>query len=428
MIKRSIYSFLFFVLVISLLISCSISEPTYDDEYNANTDFPYYFHSEGMNESRIAASDQGYYMLNGHLLYYMDKDDAEPVLLDNRPDNECLTSGNGENCNAYVSLFLWASPLLQYYQDYLYTIEYRHYDDMKEVSENDFKEGEYQLVRRDPDGNNRKVLRTFSNANISEASIHRGYLYYAVEDRDKNNELTYQMQRLSLKKLSKDPEVLYTGEEIEGSLASIIPYGSQIYFLEWPQEGYYHMKRYDLNDHSVSTLLDIREDGGYPDIKAIHNDRIYFGYAYLVLKGDTYEATDERSLKTYTAKLDGSDIREENIQTSEVLPEIYVDDDYAYVRPHWVELRILNSDVPDEMNVFQDGELVDVIDTSSLSSEHELYPGDDRYMFVYYMAEDEHVIQILDKRDIILGKAQFKTLIETPQMDQETIIEGFEES
>src|SRR5690606_14420552 len=149
-------------------------------------------------------SEQGYYLLNGDYLYFIDKLSATPVLLDNRPDHECLVAQDGDNCNAYVSLLNQESVLLQLYKDHLYTIEY-HFTTESKPSMNGFFTGYFELVKRDPDGSNRKVLTSLRHATITGAGIHRGYLYYSVVDYDKDNNQKYQIFRQSLHKLNKAP-------------------------------------------------------------------------------------------------------------------------------------------------------------------------------------------------------------------------------
>lgn len=424
MIKRLFFTLLILFLGLPLLSSCSNSEQQLVNEYIVDTDYPYMFHPESSN-ARITVNDKGYYLLNGHYIYFMDKQSNNPVLLDNRPDNECMkadksgwiqsTDLNDENCNAYVPLLSDISVLFQSYQGSLYTIEYKYSTEVNN-STNEFETGEYELVKRDADGSKRKVLRTFHNANIAEAGIHRDYLYYSVEDRDKENHLNYQILRLSLKKLSKEPEVMYTGKLEEGSISRMIPYGSQIYFLEWPGNDMFRVMRYDLNSSSATILWE-QKDGGYPNMEAIHKDQLYFWYYFYNNRAtENSDILDERGLKIYTSDLDGSNIRKTSIQSSPIISKIFMDDSYTYVRPVWFQLRGLSEElnIKDEMKIYKDDDLIHTVDTSHLSVPHDIYTGDERYMFVQGWDDNVDFVQILDKNEIESGKATFKTILETP--------------
>lgn len=337
--KRLGFIFLNVTLVLALLIGCSNSDSALGgDEYIEETDYPYNFHPES-SQGGITPSDQGYYLLNGNYIYYMDKDSTSPVLLDNRPNNECLKENAFQNCNAFVSLRP-NSTLFQFYQGNLYTIEY-NYGAKNENPTNGFKNGVYELVKRDPDGTQREVLRTFLNANLVQAVIHRGYLYYIVEDYDKDKTLIYQILRHSLRKITKEPEVIFAGTNKEGGISRLVPYGTHLYFLEWPGNGMFQVMRYDLTSEETSVLWD-QKDGGYPNIEGIHNKKLYHWYYYYNNRETkTSDITDKRGLKIYTSDLDGSHIQETAIQASSIISKVFVDDDYIYVRPIKAQLRRL---------------------------------------------------------------------------------------
>lgn len=273
MLKWKIYFFALLVLLVTWT-GCSSPDQLKENEYIAKTDFPYMYRGS-MYGTGVAFSDQGYYFLNGNYLYYMDRQGTNPVLLDNRPDNGCLKKERGTNCNANVSKrHKSQSVLLQFYKDYVYTIE--------STDDGTGRSGIYELVRRNPDGSKRKVMRSFSHGLMKEAAIHRGYFYYLVVDYDEGMRQTHQLLRLPLDKLSREPEIIYKkeNEDVEGSgVFRMFVYGSQIYIDE-NTEGRWRMLRYDLNDASVSAIWE-RNDGSHPIIQAIHGQNIYFSYRYL---------------------------------------------------------------------------------------------------------------------------------------------------
>lgn len=408
-----------------VLTSCTVSEHSLSNEYIPDTDYPFSFYPQTI-DVRIASNDEGYYILNGNYLYYMDKQSNKPVLLDNRPDNECFKNENGKNCNAFVSLSGSLSTLMQFYQDSLYTIEYKLGTEYVPTA-HPFKIGEYELVRRDADGSNRKVIKIFPNAIMQYAAIHRGYFYYVVEDYDVDNEQQYQILRLPMNKLSKKPEVVYEGQHKNGSISRLLPYGSQIYFNERQEGEVFRVMRYDLTSSDTSVVWEVK-DRGYPQIETIHQNQLYFWYYYYYSRTtDVSDIFDERGLKIYTSDLDGSNIRETNIQTAPIISNVYMDDRYTYVRPVWFQLRrIEDEDIVDELKIYKDDQLVHTIDMSHIPLSHSLYIGDGNYMFIQGDTDESEFIQYLDKSEIETGTASFKMLIDTPRDIQDTINETIE--
>lgn len=405
MLKQKVYlSALLFLLI--TLSGCSSPEKPLDDEYVAETDFPYMLQGSSKG-TRIASSSNGYYFLNSNYIYYMDHKGNKPVILDSRPDNGCLNEKGDSNCNAYVPLRVdTQSILLQFYKGYLYTIEYQ---------DNGWgKPGTHYLVRRDPDGSNRKVLRTFSNALVKEAAIHRNYIFYSVMDNDKESNLTYEILQLPLNDLSQKPKVLYKkeNEDLGRSIAKMIPYGSQIYLTEMTEERY-RVRRYDLNKASVSTIWE-RSDGGFASIQAIQDKKVYFSYYYPRPDGDPSELFDKRSLKFYSSNLDGSEIQETDLPSASILPNLYLDNRFTYVRPMWAQVTRVKDTVIDEMNMYKDGKLMHTVDMSMFPLAQSLTAGDERYMFIQFEKDNQSYIYYLDKNEIESGTAKFTPLIETP--------------
>lgn len=392
--------------LLALLITlsgCSSPDKPLEDGYITEADFPYMFRGS-MYGTRVASSEQGYYFLNGNYLYYMDRQGTNPFLVDNRPDNGCLKEDRDTNCNAYISMrHTSQSALLQFYKDYLYVVESR--DDGSGGS------GIYELVRRNPDGSNRTVMRSFSHDLMKEAAIHRDDLYYLVVDYDKEMRQTHQILRLPLDNLSGEPEVLYEKKHRnqESSVFQMFVYGSQIYLDEFTEERL-RMLRYDLNDASVSTIWE-RNDGVHPAIQAIHGQNVYFSYRYLNPDA-LWDRYDERSSIFYSSELDGSNIQETDIPSAPLFPALYMDDRYTYVRS--IQAKSLSDSVVDEIGVYKNGKLLQKLDMSMYPVTEGLTTGDERFMFLFFITDDLLNIHYLDKNDIESGTAEFKPLIETP--------------
>ncbi|NMM55111.1 hypothetical protein [Paenibacillus aquistagni] len=390
------------ITLLLLLSSCASPDQDMSNEYIGKSDYPYMYHSTG-NGTQIAYSDKGYYFLNGDYIYFMDKQNNSPVILDNRPDNGCVdNSEDRTNCNAYVS---HASPsdylFIQYYEDHLYTMESRVETGKAAV---------YELVRRNPDGSNRKVMKTFSNGVVKSVNIHRGFLYYSVQDYDKDSNMSYQLLRLPLERLSKKPEILYVGEYKQGSISDVLAYGAQIYFIEFTDTGYRTM-RYDLKTTSTEPLW-LSNDGGYAALSSIHDKHLYFKYYYPTIASDNSDLFDKRTLVIYRSQLDGSDIRATNIKSSPIISNVYIDSQYTYVRPVWFQLTKVK-DVANEMKIYKDGNLVQTLDMSPFSLTHNLFVGDENNMFVIEFTGDKSVLYYLNKSAIESANAKFIRMLET---------------
>ncbi|WMT40124.1 hypothetical protein RE628_22965 [Paenibacillus sp. D2_2] len=358
-----------------------------EDQYIPETDYPYMFG----NNLQVTTGNGSYYFRNDGQLYKMDQNSKkpEPQLIDTIYSAPRLRAGSD-------------SLLLQFYQDKLYTIEPKSPQTDPSI--------QYELVQRDTDGRNRHTVIDLPHTPVSTA-IHRGYLYYSVEvkDQGKNKQM---LLRLALKESSQEPEVLYETHNRDGGIAAVIPYGSQIYFIESDKQAIYTM-RYNLRNSQVTRLLD-NEDEGSPFIKAIHNQRIYFSYYYPPKSDEISDLVEEPALKTYSSQLNGKDIQvETGIPPAPINFNALIDDQYSYVGPSRIE------GISDKLKIYKDNHLIQTIRMSTDAATPEiqlLIVGDERYMFMLGTDYSKTYIQYLDKREIEAGTANFKMLLEAPSM------------
>lgn len=422
---KKLYYLLFFVFIVATLSACEEKEQTYTDDYNKLTDYQIEYNNAYLSK-RVTASDKGYYFLNGPIIYYMDKDGDQAVVLDGRPDNECLSETNFENCNAYVPIESLDLSLFQFYEDKLYTIELQFTSSNKTESNDPFHSGEYQLVSRKPNGEGKKVHHTFPNAEIRHAAIHRGYIYYTTPDYelDDSNEggnlgSNFKLLRLPLNKFSSEPELLFGGEG--GQITYLIPYGSQVYFDFAPDDPSLlgSEKRYDLNSKKIHDLWESDKDAD-PIFLNIYKDKLYFNYYKHHKTNDFSHLLEEKYITIHASNLDGSEVHETDIPTAEVASTPYFDENYMYVDPdkwdildlsEYEGIEIENSG----MKVYKDDELIETISfPDDLANNASFYPGDEQYMFIHYTVDEMSYILYLDKREIANGNPTFKLLIETP--------------
>ncbi|CAH8704994.1 hypothetical protein M5W83_13265 [Paenibacillus thiaminolyticus] len=390
-----------FTLLLCLILASGCSSKTFpdDNEYHLDWDYPFMYHKQGYG-LKITRSDKGYYFLHQQLIYYMDKESTKPILLDNRPDNQCMDIPTTENCFAFVPFSSSNPPqFLQYYDTHLYVLE--SYLD-RESKRSRF-DNTWTLVRLDPDGKNRKVIKTFEAAPRSLA-IHRGYLYYSTTDGNRESDLEVNVFKASLDNLKQDPELIYHASDQVNEITDIIPYGTQLYWLVFNEKGY-ETQRYDLQSGQVTTLWD-RGDGGLSSLRNIANNRLYFSYFY----GDPL---DKRTHKKYSSDLEGNHIEEVKVDHPPIISYIYRDSLYTYIQPIGGYVHEYAPDVPVQLSIFKDNALIHQVDLSPFSKHIEMVPGDDRYMFAYNELSDKSSILYLDKREIESGQAKLKPLLET---------------
>lgn len=390
-----------FCLIISIGLTGCQNAANYDNTYHSETDYPYMFHVQGAGQS-IAASNNGYYFLNGNFIYYTDKTQMKPVLLDNRPDSDCLTATEPnqiENCNAYVKIEDYIG-FLAYSEEKVYTIE-----STSLLGENNESAKRMELIERSKDGATRKSKLTFDFAPESIA-IHRGIVYYSSRDYSKSSELDYQIKQFNLKSSSAKSKTIYNGELPEGHILDIIPYGKNVYFLE-SAKNMYRTMRYDIQNKEISRMFS-DDDKDNPSIGGIFNNQLLFSYFY----GDP---DDEKAWIQYASDLEGNQIKALPIKT-DFMQNLYASGKYIYVRPVWFYMSLEKyKHLKHEMAVYDEQyQPVDQLDLSFLPLDHQLVVGDDNYMFIKYQENNTSYLQYLNKAEIGSGNASFKPLIETP--------------
>lgn len=398
--KRLIYAVVTLLFAIFITGCSEREELPNDNVYHPEVDFPYMY-GDGLYGLEVASSPNGYYLLHDNLIYYLDKDTMQPVILDNRPDHGCDHQPNSENCYAYVEQSATGLKFIQYYNSHLYIAE-TLFD--PQIS----KAGWYmKLSRIDLDGKNRKEVKTFPIRPKSLA-IHRGYIYYAIVSVSKENEEKLEIFRSSIQKPNEE-ELIYSGEAdgIEDiSPMTLTPFGNQIYWVGIGSQGYL-TQRYDLSTGEVIRLWD-RGDGSSSSLLAISDGRLYFSYFY----GDP---TDPRTLVKYSSNLAGDDIQEEISidQHPPVISYLLKDQNYTYIRPVYGYADLLPQDIPYELAIYKDGKKIHALDLTPLTNFFDVYVGDERYMFVSYDDNTKSGFYYIDKQKFETQEAAFIPLLET---------------
>ncbi|GFN32352.1 hypothetical protein PCURB6_26120 [Paenibacillus curdlanolyticus] len=396
-----------------VMTACQKETRNYSNDYNSSTDFPYLFHMQG-DGIFVTPTENGYYFLNDSLLYYADKNNMQPVLLDNRPENDCLHPSNqGEvrNCFAYVKHDpAFRNNFLGYYNEKLYTLESGEV--WEKDAENQFKT---MLIEISKDGSTRKVKRVF-DAVPKSVAIHRGMLYYSLRSFNKESNGSSQLMQVSLNS-SKKPTPIYSGSS-DSVIADILPYGKNIYFYELSGLSI-RLMRYDI-EKQTTTRMFTSDDSHMAKLEGIYNQNLLYNITVNANVPPTVELLKDKQHRTvFASNLEGGDSSELPIQR-DFFSFYYVSGDYFYARPVFPylfmdDLKDQLKDVPHELTVYnKQYEIVDKIDMSFLPIDHSFMIGDDRYMFIQYTKDGKKVMEYLDKTEIGTGKAVFKPLLENP--------------
>lgn len=398
--KAFMRSVIFTLSVFLILTGCKDGKMDLSNDYNPETDFPYLFRQQGSNLT-IAPSSNGYYFLNENYLYYADKSTMKPVLLDNRPDSQCLKESKedlGKNCLAYINMIGEQSSFLAYYKGKIYTLQ------MKPSLEGDEKfVMKSELLQLSNDGTNRKSVFTFDTLPIALA-IHRDRVYYVVQEYDKNSKLRYELRSFTLS--SNKSELIYKGVYSDGGIQDLFAYGKNLYFTEHGKNITKTM-RYDIESKTVSPIF--KDDKAIQStLEGIANKRLLFSYFY----GDI---EDEKAKVLYSSDLEGNSVEKMPLNR-DFLSNFYADGQHLYARPVWFYLtNDKYKSIPNTMTVYDsNGQTAGSIDVSAFPVDQSLIIGDDSFMFMSYKSEGKHYIKYLKKASIGQGNPVFEPFIETP--------------
>jgi len=397
----------FYLIVCTLLITgcTSVKQPDYSNTYNIATDTPYHLIQQGRNQN-IIELDNGYYFLNSNYIYYADKETMQPVLLDSNPNSDCLADTSmPENCGAFVYYAgLDALHFLTYYDGHLYAVQ-----QAIDLKSNLFDIKTYQLIKISLDGSTRSIVLEFDETPYFLA-VHRGTLYVTTARITNPETENYRLLAYNMDNLNNDPEVIFSGNQPQGMVADIFPYGKNIYFRESlnPFSNYY---RYDLETKAIQKMF-IEESGtetGY--INGIKNDTII----YSLFRGDLM---DEYGWQARTVTLENEQQQQLELDPPFLSYYYWHDDDpNLYMYPVLGYEDMLDIKVANELTVFDEQfNKIATIPTPVFNVKTNLFIGNKDYMFAYTREADEFKWYILNKHEIASGNASFKEWVSTPSI------------
>ena len=394
--KRIVCFFILHIIILVCLTSCK-DNADYSNKYNWETDYQYLYRRQGLPEA-VTYNGDGYYFLTGDRIYYADKDNMEPVILDNRPDADYDDAESAYFTKTFNRGFI------TFNNGKLYILEmYEKLGDDNRVKE------PARLIEMEKDGTGRKTVLTFDFF-PEFIAIHRGFVYYTVRDFSKKSDLEYYLMKYNLdKRFSGEPEVVYKGELPTGAITEVFPYGNNVYFHDFDvEEGIMRTMRYDIKEETVKRIIVHNDDmETIPSFAGILNNKLLL---------DMWEGKDpnfERESFAYVSDLEGTDIEKLPIAIN-FISNIYSDDKYLYLRPvEAYRRRDEYSHIKNEMAIYDlEYNLVDKVDMSKYIGISQLVSGDDDYMFIFYTSDlTTFAVDYLDKKEIGSGNLEFKNLI-----------------
>lgn len=385
---------------ILFITACSHNEALQivDDNYHPETDYQYYFHTQG-NGQIVAESEDGYYFLNGSYLYYMDKQSMEPILFDARPNHDCAPDKNiiPGNCHAFfLNNGVTFQGSVTYYKGHLYVLY------MKARAQKDLRGPgfwDYVLVRMDKNGSNRKIIRTF-NIEPSPLIIHRDQIYF-VENAYIGSGSKSTIQTIPLSDPDQEPVVLYSGYQFY----DLKVYGNFLYISEWYQDWTRQIKL-DLMTREYEIMYEEQE--GNPSILDIRNGNLYAHFP-----GN--DISNEASWNLYRSDLHGNGLSKLPIRLP-IISWLRVDDKHYYLTPvsWWFDSEEF-AHVEKAMVIYDDQyREIDRVDLSENSSWFFVITGNDRHMFIHDFGTTRYQrMYVLDKSKIGTGDAKFTLLAES---------------
>ena len=215
------------IVIIATISSCrrpsvgaGYPEIIYPDEYVEGQDFNYT--AFGTSPNTLAVSDEGIYFKSGTFLYF-----ADFRTLKARPLCYKLTCRHLNEipemvpeCDAF-SYIWWEKDFLGIFRDHIY------------FTVKDCKTGLDALVRTNLDGSAREtIIPDVHHIMANHIRIHRGVLYYPEETIDLDGNVRYTFMAMDLTRDKLEPEYLFDGSTVAGSLSEILPYGNYIYYNE----------------------------------------------------------------------------------------------------------------------------------------------------------------------------------------------------
>ena len=294
-------------MLVLFLTACGSDEVAMEsEEFNLETDFQSEYCDLTLEAHPMVEVEDGYYILVGYYLYYVDKETMEYTPLCNKPN--CLHQEESDqmkvmDCNAmfYTSRMFYTS--LNYYKQHLYTVAIEMMTD-----ENGLPEQKYVMDKIPLDGGEREVVHKFEKP-VEMAIVHRGYIYYSSSFSQIGSNEKTGVYRIPIE--GGKEELLYSAESNKNQISHLRVIGTNLNFTEYSDESEDAVYQYNLINGKMKKVL----FGDEIDVLSanVANGRIY----YRTMR-------EYKDYNTFSINLDGSDERKESFISQ------HQDDDYYY--------------------------------------------------------------------------------------------------
>lgn len=214
------------IVTLLALSLCGCAEKQ-EDTYMEGTDYQYMYKDLENIFPRQAKGEEGYYLLNGKFIYYINKEENAVMPLCNKPNclhNQETEESRYQSCNGYVENNGMIG--IAYCDGYLYYVSCKF--DEKNM---------YELYRVKEDGSVKELVHQWNDSTIKQWIVHRNKFYfvevtYETQEDGEIGEL-YAVKELDLKKALNGKEtVIYEPEEnlVIEDIAWPSAYGNHLYF------------------------------------------------------------------------------------------------------------------------------------------------------------------------------------------------------
>ncbi len=263
------------------------------------SEYPY-AERDGMMDSELRESPDGYYLWQGDYLYFTDRETMDTLVVCTRFDclhDAELRSDKKEDCMGFFSnprgtgeYFFFGNGKL-----YLFT---------RSVNLNDSHRHVYSLLEAAPDGTERRTLYDFpDDIQVVGAILHRGVFYIASQVFDEAGQPHFSLYSLPLN--GKKLELLQDFKDAGVQSMSLTAHGDYLYYTSSVMTGgEFRVGLYRLDLRTKKTAEIPPESPDRPWLlPAFHGDR-------LLLTGEGYDPAAGKSVVClYSSALDGTDRR-----------------------------------------------------------------------------------------------------------------------
>lgn len=425
--RQKIIFFICILSICSVLSGCKEEKIRYEDIYIQGQDFQYmYFGNTYENGISMAETEDGYYKLLDNYIYYIEKETMKAVPLCGKTDclHEKETVTHKKDCNAYIES---EDGYVNLYKDQLY-VRTTVYDQEEQTNYSEF----YAISL---DGSQRNKVCQVKEDNIQLWMIHRGKIYYAVDEKGTNDKQNIALKALDLKKPNKSETLFVLDDVFSGTAQDLVAYGNYVYLYvegfnedisdldemeeeNWAEKYENRWTCYHINTGKIMELFEEQKQNGTTK-KIVQKivfwqDSLFYTY---------YDLEQEEKEPIYKCKLDGTG-KQEWMQLEDTMDCFTADSNYFYVYNTWRDAVAKKKEKPAMWVYDKNGKQVDEFEINASPYLH-FAPGSEKYFWVTNAEETQDSLVYIEKENIgsLHGKKIEATLCYSMERKEEDTIE-----